>query len=336
MPRDVDIALVRAFLAVAVAGSITRAAHVLHLTQGAVSQRIKRLEEGLGVELLVREPRQSRLTPAGERLQRVAERLVAVNDELMDLLAEPVFTGKVKLGIPCDLVAPFGAAILRGFAQAHPRVELSLESSTTVRLLQRLAEGVIDLTLTTEKNPAEGADVLLSEPLVWAGARGGSAHLRHPLPMTIGDETCAFRASALAALREAGRDWQLMCLVSDNPAQVATLAADLAIAPMLRSTVPEGLQILHDDARLGSLPTFHINLRLPPSGASATVQELARHIREMFALRYARRPQSRQADGKRSNNGGKPRLQAGMQVPSLPARDDVPTGSRQNRSRKLG
>src|SRR3954462_4096577 len=55
-------------------GGTTRAAAVLHLTQSAVSQQIKRLEEGLGCELFRRDRKRMRLTEAGEGLAPGAPR----------------------------------------------------------------------------------------------------------------------------------------------------------------------------------------------------------------------------------------------------------------------
>ncbi len=60
--------LVRAFLAVVEAGSVTRAAAALGLSQAAASQQIKRLEEALGCRLFERQGRGLVLAPAGERL----------------------------------------------------------------------------------------------------------------------------------------------------------------------------------------------------------------------------------------------------------------------------
>ena len=54
MSRNIDVGLLRAFVAVAETGSVTRAAHLLNLTQAAVSQQFKRLEELFGVELFDR------------------------------------------------------------------------------------------------------------------------------------------------------------------------------------------------------------------------------------------------------------------------------------------
>ena len=63
---------------------------------------------------------------------------------------------------------------------------------------------------------------------------------------------------------------------------LASIEADLAIAPLLRSTIPHYLAEIGRDARLPPLPKFLINLYLPPARRSDVAVELARHIRQEF------------------------------------------------------
>src|ERR1700722_20887051 len=80
MTQNLDINLVRTFVAVAEHGSMTVAANSLHLTQGAVSQQIKRLEESFSCSLIDREGRRLELTQVGERLLGKAKRLLGLTD----------------------------------------------------------------------------------------------------------------------------------------------------------------------------------------------------------------------------------------------------------------
>ena len=68
MNSNLDTALIRSFVTVAETSSMTAAANALHLTQGAVSQQIKRLENAFGCALFERDRRGLTLTNAGERL----------------------------------------------------------------------------------------------------------------------------------------------------------------------------------------------------------------------------------------------------------------------------
>ena len=281
---NLDIALLRAFLTVIESGGVTRAAPVLALSQAAVSQQIKRLEEVLETRLFERKGRRMVLAPAGERLLGPAQRLVAQNDELYAAMRTPPFEGEVRFGVPYDLIASFVPAILRRFAKAQPRVRVSLvcEDSSVVR--EALRSGAVDLALTTETDTSRGAETLRTDRLVWVGVPGGDAHTREPLPVSLGAATCLFRPVAIEALGRARRDWRAVCEVSRMEPVYAAIEAGLAVAPLLRSSVPERFEILGAQARLPALPEFRINLYAPPR-ASPAVRDLADHVRQSFSGR---------------------------------------------------
>ena len=195
MRRDIDIGLLRAFVAVVETGSVTGAAALLNLTQAAVSQQLKRLEELFGTELFERHHKRLVLKPNGERLIAHAQRLIALNDEVWGAMSAPAYVGEVRLGVPHDIVGPYMPPILRRFDKAWPRVRVALKCTNTPLLRELLSQGALDLTLTTEQRCGRGGEVLLEDDLVWAGAPNGAAHRRDPLPVSLGDENCEFRAS---------------------------------------------------------------------------------------------------------------------------------------------
>ncbi len=288
MRRDIDIALLRAFVAVVETGSVTGAAGLLNLTQAAVSQQVKRLEEMFGTELFERHHKRLALKPNGERLMAHAQRMIALNDEVWGAMSAPAYEGEVRLGVPHDIVGTYLPPILRRFDKAWPRVRVSLKCTTTPNLLALLQQGDIDLTLTTEERCGRNGEVLIEDQLVWVGAINGVAHKRKPLPISLGDEKCEFRRSVLKALADAGRDWRPVCEVSSMEPLLASMEADLAIGPLLRRSTPDYLQVIDLDERLPPLPGFLINMYLPPVQQSEIAVELARHIRQEFTSRFRR------------------------------------------------
>ena len=125
-------------------------------------------------------------------------------------------------------------------------------------------------------------------PLVWVGAADSRAHASDPLPIAFGDQKCIFRASAIKALADAGREWRSVFDQGNMLSIFAALEADLAVGPLLSTTVPEGLAALPPEVGLPALPKFGINMYLPKTGGSEIGQELARHIREQFHARHHR------------------------------------------------
>ena len=283
--RDIDIGLLRSFVAVAETGRMTTAAKVVNLSQGAVSQQVKRLETLFRMNLFDRAADAVRLTRDGEKLIAQAHRLIALNDDVLEQMQQADFSGEVRLGVPHDVVGKLMPPILRRFSQEHPNVLVTLISETTHSLRAGLCEQKVDLALMTESEPGKREQLLLSDRLVWVGSKGGDAWRRRPVAVALGQEGCAFRALAIRALTKSGIEWRPICQVGSLEPVFATLEADMAVAPFLFHTVPDRVEVLPDGC-LPPLPAFHINLRLPPKGVTKVALELARHIREGFSRRY--------------------------------------------------
>ena len=271
------MALLRAFLTVVEAGGVTRAAAALGVSQAAASQQIKRLEEVLDCRLFERVGRGLVLAPAGERLLAQARRLVAMNDEVWSSMRTPSFEGEVRLGVPYDIIGSFVPAILRRFAKAQPRVRVSLvcEDSKVVR--EQLKSGGVDLALTTETECGRHGETLRTDRLVWVGVPGGDAHLKDPLPVSLGAPTCVFRPVAIEALGKARRDWRAVCEVSRmEPVHAAHrggarggAAAALLGAGALRDPGPRGAPA--GAARVPHQPLCASGPRAPPHAISPTM-----------------------------------------------------------------
>jgi DNA-binding transcriptional LysR family regulator len=280
MRRNIDTGLLRSFVAVAETGSMTTSAKQLHLTQAAVSQQIKRLEDLFDRPLFERDQRRLRLTAGGGILLAKAPRLLALNDEIWASMTAPDFVGEVRLGVPHDIVSPFIAPVLKSFDKAWPDVRVYIVAGVTIELLDQLENGAIDLCLTTEQLPRRGGEKLLRDPLVWVGAPNGTAHLRDPLPIALGDQACIFRNAVLERLAKQGRNWRSVCETTAMQPLLVSVEADLGVTALLGSCVPPNLAILSPDSGLPKLPDFHICLYLPRAGASDIAEELARHIRD--------------------------------------------------------
>lgn len=284
--RNIDVSLARAFVATAETGSMTAAAHLLNLTQGAISQQVKRLEELFGKQLFDRDHRTLSLTATGDRFLLHARRLISVNDEIWGLMSAPDFQGTVRLGVPRDIMRPFIPPILRSFGDTWPGVRVELVCKTSILLREALSKGEIDVALTTETETPNSAERLLSDDLVWIAGRGGKARFETPLPITITDDTCTFRNAMLRSLEMAGKDWRLVGPVGTNDALLATVEADLALGSLLRSSVPTHVDILTPDENLPALSPFHINLYTRTSHSDPVITQLADHIREQFHRRF--------------------------------------------------
>lgn len=283
MPRSLDIDLVRTFVAVADRASMTAAANACALTQSAVSQQIKRLEDALACALFVRDRRGLRLTRGGEQLLPKARRLLHLNDDIWSDMAAAMVGGKVRVGAPYDLVGSVLSAALKAYADAYPQVEISLTCDSSPNLLEVLANGEVDLAVIEEPAANAGDACLTVERLLWVGAKGGGAHLRNPLPVSMVADTCAFRPAVLQALNEQGRAWRTVFESGNIEATTATVRADLAITAWLACTIPPDLSLLTTADGLPELPSFAISLYRPAHGMTAAATAMERYIRDRLA-----------------------------------------------------
>ena len=283
MNRNLDVGVARAFLAVVETGSVTSAARQLNLTQGAISQQIRRLEELAMGPLFVRSGRGIVPTPEGLRLIPAVRQLVAANEQLLASLRDPGFAGEVRFGAPYDIMGSYAPAILRRFSLAYPGIRVTLVCKDTVVLIEEVKLGRIDVALTTETGRGKGGETLRSDRLVWTGARGGQAHMRDPIPVSLGAETCVYRPAAITALKKARLDWLPVCEESNMEPVRATLEADLAVAPLLSHSVPESLDIIREDRRLPKLPMFDIKV-YEASSLIPAAREFAGYVRRSVAV----------------------------------------------------
>lgn len=150
-----EIGQLRYFVAVVDHGSFTAAAQRLHVSQSGISAQLAKLERELGHDLLVRGPRNVRLTHAGQALlPRARDAIRAIEgvrqsaDELSDLIQ-----GHVRLGMIAGCTIPGFLDAVATFHREHPGVSVELVEDTSDRLQQRTLAGELDLGLISHAGP---------------------------------------------------------------------------------------------------------------------------------------------------------------------------------------
>lgn len=278
-----DPDVLRSFVAIAETGSFTAAATRIFRTPSAVSMQIKRLEEQLGVSVFLRDARNVSLTHDGEVLLGYARRLIALNREAISRFVSSEVSGVVRIGSPSD----YGEAVLPGvlklFAKSHPSVVVDVVIDQSSCLAKRFASGHIDIALVScmpNQQPGLG-EVVMTDDIVWAGAKGGQAYLMDPLPISMWDEGCVWRENALSALEKVKRSYRVAFMTSHSAGQRAAILSDLAVAPMGRSFIGPDIQILDEDCGLPSPGEYQLLLKVA-ADPSAQVCALGDHFRAGF------------------------------------------------------
>lgn len=274
-----DLDVLRTFVAIAETGSFTLAASSVFRTPSAVSMQIKKLEEILGCSVFSRDARSVTLTQDGEMLMGYARRLLALNREAVARFIVPDISGVVRLGSPDDYGERVLPQVLKRFAQSHPSVAVDVVIDQSGNLRKRMAECQLDITLFTScQNLPQDAEILLTEPVVWGGAKGGTAHQREPLPLSIWEEGCAWRANALEALGREGRAYRVAYMSAHTAGQRSAILADLAVAPLPKSFIGDDIVALGPMEGLPALSNYNLAMLVAPD-ASAPVRAAADHIR---------------------------------------------------------
>jgi DNA-binding transcriptional LysR family regulator len=167
-----DLRQLTALVTVADAGSVTRAAHMLHLVQPAVTRQIRSLEEELGVPLFDRTRQGMVPTAAGkaliERTRRALHELELARAEIQPSGSGKV-TGVVRVGILESVLDVLAEPLVTAVARQHPGIELRVLTAYSGYLRDWLDSGDIDMSLLYNLDEVTSLTVvpLLREPL-WA------------------------------------------------------------------------------------------------------------------------------------------------------------------------
>src|SRR4051812_23779186 len=148
---NVTFRQLQAFAAVAAAGSFTRAAERLHVTQSAVSVLIRELEADLGIRLFDRTTRRVEITEAGIDFRAGAEKLIADMEHAVrhthDLVERK--RGRITVAAPPLLAAAFLPRTIQAFQRAYPGIRVALIDVPTDQIVSRVKSGEADLGVGT-------------------------------------------------------------------------------------------------------------------------------------------------------------------------------------------
>ncbi|MEV4259524.1 LysR family transcriptional regulator, partial [Spirillospora sp. NPDC049652] len=126
-----------------------RAAERLGMAQPPLSQRIRRLEDELGVRLFDRTSRRVDLTAAGRLLLPEARDVLGRVDRIRELAdrARSGEVGLVRAGLPADLGGDVVAALVAAFRERRPDLRLTLSETSTAEQVRALANGSLDVAV---------------------------------------------------------------------------------------------------------------------------------------------------------------------------------------------
>ncbi|WP_298960375.1 LysR family transcriptional regulator [uncultured Methylobacterium sp.] len=282
-----EVDAVRAFVLVADHRSFTRAAEALGTTQGAVSVKLKRLEDRLGQRLIERTPRQVRLSAQGEIFIPSARAFLAAHERAVAGLAAP--RRRFRLGIASHVMGPEVPGVLARLKDLDPSLTIEVRLDNSRALLDAYDAGALDAAIVRSDDDRRDGEILGPEHFGWFASPGFVHHAGEPLRLAALAPCCAVRDGAVRLLDRAGIPWTEV-FVGGTTAILAALSAGLAVAAFPYRLAPA--DTIEVGARYGLPPLPSCAIVLHSSLSDPRSREALRAITAAFRAHRgaARRP----------------------------------------------
>ncbi|EPC4332075.1 transcriptional regulator LrhA [Enterobacter asburiae] len=251
---NLDLDLLRTFVAVADLNTFAAAAAAVCRTQSAVSQQMQRLEQLVGKELFARHGRNKLLTEHGIQLLGYARKILRFNDEACMSLMFSNLQGVLTLGASdesADTILPF---LLNRISSVYPKLALDVSVKRNAFMVEMLNEHKVDLVVTTHRPGQFDCLTLRTSPTHWYCAAEYVLQKGEPVPLVLLDDPSPFRDMVLTALNEANIPWRLAYVASTLPAVRAAVKAGLGVTARPVEIMSPDLRVLGKSDGLPALP----------------------------------------------------------------------------------
>lgn len=251
---NLDLDLLRTFVAVADLNTFAAAAAAVCRTQSAVSQQMQRLEQLVGKELFARHGRNKLLTEHGIQLLGYARKILRFNDEACMSLMFSNLQGVLTLGASdesADTILPF---LLNRISSVYPKLALDVSVKRNAFMVEMLNENKVDLVVTTHRPGQFDCLTLRTSPTHWYCASEYVLQKGEPVPLVLLDDPSPFRDMVLTALNEANIPWRLAYVASTLPAVRAAVKAGLGVTARPVEMMSPDLRVLGKSDGLPALP----------------------------------------------------------------------------------
>lgn len=249
-----DVDAVQAFVTIADLQSFTRAAETLGTTQGAISVKLKRLEDRLGQRLIERTPRSVRLSAQGAVFLIGAREFLAAHDRALAGLSGA--RRRFCLGIAAHVAGPEVPTLLARLNAHDPGLTIEVRMDNSHALQDAFDRGELDATIIRREDDRRDGEVLGAEHFGWFAAPQFEHRAGEPLRLAALSPACGVRDIARHALDAASITWTEVFLGGTSSMVTAAVSAGLAISAFSCRLAPPGT--IEVSQRFGLPP-------LPPS-----------------------------------------------------------------------
>lgn len=239
--RNIPTELLRTFVTVVELRSFTRAAQLLGITQPAVSTQVKRLGFMLGGDLFDKSAPGVVLTERGEMVANLARRMLALNDQMLDLAVPRPSVPPVRIGMPGDFCAATLPSALAAFRAQFPGLRFQVRGDASENLLRDLRQGRLDLAVALSvAGPGLDARHFWEEDVLWVRSAKNDP-IRDPVPLATYGEGFILHRMATSVLNQVGREYELVYTAVSMMGLIAAVASGLGVALLPRRSVTQDL-----------------------------------------------------------------------------------------------
>jgi DNA-binding transcriptional LysR family regulator len=278
MSLVLDIPPLRSVVAVADCGGFHRAATVLHLTQSAVSQHVRRVEAVVGGPVVEKSGRGVAFTELGHRVVAHARTILAAHDAaLADLGAAEervLLIGATEHG--ADVMLP---GLTEALGDRLPDWRLRFRLDRNVTLADAIEQGAVDLAVMLDGSGLDPTNASGIVALKWISSRSFSMPAGEPLPVVMFSEPCTLREPTFAALDRIGVPYRIVAESSDLSGLFAAVRSGLGVAllPMI-GRLPDGLCLAEGLPPTSRATVFVRGRAGVDASALAAVEEAVRDV----------------------------------------------------------
>lgn len=251
-----DVEAVQVFVTIADLGSFTRAAELLGSTQGAISVKLKRLEDRLGQRLIERTPRSVRLSAQGALFLLGAREFLAAHERAMAGLSTA--RRRFALGIAAHVAGPEVPTLLARLNAYDPGLTIEVRMDTSRVLLDDFDRGEIDAAIIRREDDRRDGEVLGPEHFGWYAAPQFEHRQGEPLRLAALAPACGVRDIAARALDAECMSWTEVFLGGTSSMVTAAVSAGLAISAFSCRLAPPGTVEVSQRFGLPPLPSTEI------------------------------------------------------------------------------
>lgn len=251
---NLDLDLLRTFVAVADLNTFAAAAAAVCRTQSAVSQQMQRLEQLVGKELFARHGRNKLLTEHGIQLLGYARKILRFNDEACASLMYSNVQGVLTIGVTEDTAETLLPYVLNRITTLYPKLTIDIRITPSATVFELLERKEVDIVLSTSAGDGVISQVLRTSPTLWFCAADYAFRHGEALPLVLQDESNPYREMAIENLNRNGTPWRISYVATSLSAVKVAVKSGLGATARPAEMIGPEVRVLGNAEGLPALP----------------------------------------------------------------------------------